>query len=287
MTIIFAMPGNETMAGAIARQRGADIGALTARRFPDGESYVRIESDIAGRDCAIVCTLARPDPQIMPLLLAANALREWGAAKVELIAPYLAYLRQDTHFNTGEALSARAFAGVISAHFDALVTVDPHLHRIGALGDIYSIPAHARSAAPLLGAWIGAQVADAFLIGPDEESRQWVATAAAAAGTAFCVLTKARRGDRSVDLIWPDLSGFAGKTPVLLDDIAASGRTLVTAAEGLASRGFAKPIGAVVHALLDDLAFADLRRACTRLVSTDTVPHPSNAVSVASLLATP
>lgn len=284
MTAIFAMPGNEPMAQEIARLSAAEFGTLTSRRFPDGESYVRIESDVAGKPCAIVCTLSQPDPQIMPLILAASALREWGAAKVELIAPYLAYLRQDKHFNAGEALSARSFAQLISAHFDTLATVDPHLHRIKALSEIYSIPARVNSAAPLLGAWIGANVANPFLIGPDSESSQWVAAAAAAARAEYCVLTKTRKGDRSVELSWPDLSGLTGKTPVLLDDIASSGRTLFAAAEGLSSRGFANPVCAVVHALLDDTVFSDLQRACERVVSTDTVPHASNAVSVTSLL---
>jgi len=279
------MPGNETMAREIARLSGAELGTLTARRFPDGESYVRIESDVAGKQCTIVCTLARPDPQIMPLILAASALREWGAAKVELIAPYLAYVRQDKHFNAGEALSARSFAQLLSAHFDALATVDPHLHRIKSLSEIYSIPWRAKSAALLLGAWIGANVPSPLLIGPDSESRQWVVAAAAEAKAEYCLLNKTRKGDRKVELGWPDLTGLAGKTPVLLDDIASSGRTLIAAAEGLSERGFAKPVCVIVHALLDEPAFADLQRVCVRVISTDSVPHASNAVSVAPLLA--
>jgi ribose-phosphate pyrophosphokinase len=278
------MPGNGAMARDIARLSGAKLGALTVRQFPDGESYVRVESDAAGKCCALICTLARPDPQIMPLILAAVALREAGAIKVELIAPYLAYLRQDRHFSRGEALSARAFAKLLSAHFDAIATIDPHLHRIERLSEIYSIPARVGSAAPLLGAWICAHVAEPFLIGPDTESSQWVATAAAAAQASHCLLNKTRMGDRSVELVWPDLSGFAGKTPVLLDDIASSGRTLIAAATGLRDRGFPKPVCVVVHALLDDASFSDLQRACARVISTDSVPHPSNGVSVAPLL---
>lgn len=279
------MPGNEPMAKQIALLSNAEFGLLTTRRFPDGESYVRIDSEVAGKNCAIVCTLARPDAQIMPLILTACALREWGAASVDLIAPYLAYLRQDKHFNSGEALSARHFARLISAHFDALATVDPHLHRIKALGEVYSIPTRVASAAPLLGAWIGANVDNPFLIGPDSESGQWVSAAAVAAGADYRLLAKTRTGDTSVELVWPELEGLRGKTPVLLDDIASSGRTLITAAETLLSRGFPRPVCAIVHALLDDDAFAALQRVCARVVSTDTVPHPSNAVSVAPLLA--
>ena len=283
--IILAMPGNETMAKEVVRHSSTELGALTFRRFPDGESYVRIECDVRGREVFLVCTLARPDPQIVPLILAAGALREWGAAKVHLVAAYLPYLRQDKHFNPGEALSARHIARLISAHFDTLRTVDPHLHRIKDLSEVYSIPARAVSAAPLLGIWIAANVANPFLLGPDRESAQWVASAAAAAGADYRVLAKTRRADASIDLDWPDLGGLSGKTPVLLDDIASSGRTLIAAAEGLAARGFARPVCAIVHALLEEANYAELQRVCARVISTDSVRHASNAVSVASLIA--
>lgn len=91
--IVFAMPGNEAMADAIAALAGAARGQLETRRFPDGETYVRLLSDVRGKRADIVCTLADPDQKIMPLILAAGALREWGAIHVGLIAPYLAYLR--------------------------------------------------------------------------------------------------------------------------------------------------------------------------------------------------
>jgi ribose-phosphate pyrophosphokinase len=281
--IVFAMPGNEAMADNIASLAGAERSTLAIRRFPDGESYVRLLADVDGKTADIVCTLADPDPQIMPLVLAAGALREWGAARVRLIAPYLAYLRQDAHFAPGEALSARHFARLISSAFDDLVTVDPHLHRIKALGEVYTIPARVVHAAPLLGAWIAANIERPLLIGPDSESGPWVAAAAAAAGAAQVVLQKSRRGDRSVSIAWPDVEA-AGRTPVVIDDIASSGETLLAVAEGLAARGFAKPVCALVHALFDAQTHAKLRRAYARIVSTDTVPHPTNAVGVAQLL---
>lgn len=284
MSVIFAMPGNEVMAREIARLSGAETGALETRSFPDGETYVRIKSDVAGKRCAVVCTLARPNAQIMPLILAAGALRECGAQSVELIAPYLAYLRQDAHFQPGEAISARHFARLISAHFDALVTIDPHLHRIKQLSEIYSIPARAISAAPLLGQWIGANVRDPFLIGPDIESRQWVVSAARAAKAEYRLLAKTRRNDTRIELDWPDLSSLSGKTPVVLDDIASSGQTLVAAGQGLSARGFAKPVCTIVHALLDAEGFAALQRVCVRVISTDSVPHASNVISIAPLL---
>jgi ribose-phosphate pyrophosphokinase len=283
--IIFAMPGNEAMGDAIAARTRAERGQLELRRFPDGESYVRLLNDVRGKHADIVCTLARPDIQIMPLILAAGALREWGAAEIGLIAPYLAYLRQDAYFQPGEALSARHFAQLISAYFDSVATVDPHLHRLKALSDIYASSVRVVSAAPALGAWIAANIARPILIGPDSESRQWVAAAAAAARAPYLVLSKLRRGDREIELAWPDLGAVTGHTPVVVDDIAASARTLIAVAQGLEARGHGKPACVIVHALMDDAAYGELKQVCAPIVSTDTVAHVSNAISVAALLA--
>lgn len=284
MRLVFAMPGNEKLADDIARAGAFERGQLEVRRFPDGESHVRVLADVRGKAVDVVCTLARPDAQIMPLVLVAGALREWGASSVGLIAPYLAYMRQDAHFASGDALSAAHFARLISSQFDALTTVDPHLHRISALSDIYSIPARTVHAAKLLGSWIAANVDNPVLIGPDSESAQWVAAAASAAQCQHVLLSKVRSGDRRIQLHWPDLGVAVGRTPVLVDDVASSGSTLITAAKGLIARGLGKPVCVIVHALIDDGAYADLAAYAGDIVSTDTVAHRSNAISVAPIL---
>ena len=69
-------------------------------------------------------------------------------------------------------------------------------------------------------------VAQPALIGPDEESRQWVSAVASAARAPFVVLAKARRGDSDVDVSVPGLSEFPGCVPVLVDDIISTGQTM-------------------------------------------------------------
>jgi ribose-phosphate pyrophosphokinase len=281
--LILPLPGNEALAGAVAALAGAELGALEHRRFPDRESYVRLVSDVRGREVVLVCTLVDPDPQFLPLAFAARTARALGAAKITLVAPYLAYMRQDMAFHPGEAVSSVQFAALLSREVDRLITVDPHLHRHHALSEIYSIPAEALHAAPLLADWIARNVPDPLIVGPDVESAQW---AEAIAGDApSVVLEKTRRGDRDVAIRFPDLAPWRGRTPVLVDDIAASGRTLVEACRGLAAQGFAAPVCAVVHPLFAGDAYAALSAVAGRIVSTDTAPHPSNGVSVAPLIA--
>lgn len=285
MRVILPMPGNEAMAGALAERLDAELGVLDWRRFPDSEAYVRIASEVRGKRVYIVCTLANPDPQMLTLVFAAAAARECGAESVYLIAPYLAYMRQDKRFKPGEAVSATHFARLISQHFDALVTVDPHLHRISGLETIFSIPTHVGAAAPLLGEWIAQNVDAALIIGPDQESEQWAAEVARSASAPHVVARKQRVGDEEVRVELPDLSAWSGRRPVLADDIVSSGRTMIEVSRVLAVRGMAKPYCLAIHAVFAPGAFDHLAQLSERVVTTNTIAHPSNAISVVDTLA--
>ncbi|MGA0542507.1 ribose-phosphate diphosphokinase [Neotabrizicola sp. VNH66] len=285
LPLILPLPGNESFARDLAAAGGGDIGAVETRRFPDGETYLRLLSPVAGRAVDIVATLAGPDPDFLRLAFAADAARAQGAALVRLVAPYLAYMRQDKAFHPGEAVTSDTFARIVSSLFDGLVTVDPHLHRRASLSDLYSIPAATVQAAPALADWIAAEVERPLLIGPDSESAQWVEAIAERISAPWRVMEKTRRGDYDVSVELPDLSGHAACTPVLVDDIASSGRTLIAAAGLLAARGMARPVCAVVHALFAGDAYPRLQAVAARVVSCDSVPHPSNAIPLAPLVA--
>ena len=285
MRVILPLPGNEAFAQALAEAGGFELGALETRRFPDGESYVRLLSDVAGKCVDLVCTLVRPDDGFLRLVFAADAARAHGARKVTLVAPYLSYMRQDRRFQSGEAVSSKSFARLVSATFDRLVTVDPHLHRYPALSALYTIPDVTLNAAPALADWIAAHVETPLLIGPDEESEQWVSAIAARIGAPFAVLKKIRRGDRNVEVELPDLGAWRGRQPVLADDIAASGRTLIEAARKLTPQGFAKPVCVVVHGIFAEDSHERLAALSSRIVSSDSAPHPTNAIGLAPLIA--
>lgn len=283
--VIIALPGNEAFAQNLASAGVAELGAIETRNFPDGETYVRLASDVASKAVLLVSTLARPDEGFLRLIFLADAARSLGASQVTLIAPYLAYMRQDRRFRPGEAVTSRTFARLISSSFDRLVTVDPHLHRYPALSALYGIPAMTLHAAPLLADWIAASIARPLVIGPDEESEQWVSAIAARISAPHAVLQKIRHGDRDVEIELPDLSQWNGLQPVLIDDIASSGNTLIEAARKLPLQGFSRPDVAVVHGIFAGDSFARLAPLCGRIASTDSVVHPSNAIGLAPLIA--
>jgi ribose-phosphate pyrophosphokinase len=283
LRLLLPLPGSEAFSAQVAAAGGFELAALEFRRFPDGERYVRVDADPTGRPVDIVCPNA--DEHFLTLAFVADALRDLGAAEVTLVAPYLGYMRQDARFRPGEAVTSRTFARLVSATVDRLITVDPHLHRIGRLDELYDIPCVTLRAAPLIGEWIAREVAKPLIIGPDAESEQWAAEIAAKARAPYAVLSKLRRGDRDVEIAVPDLQHHHGREPVLIDDIASSGRTLIGASAELRKQGFPAPICVVVHAIFGGDAFAKTSAAAARIVSTDTLAHPSNAITVTSLVA--
>lgn len=284
--VILAMPGNERVADALAAVLSFDRGAASVRRFPDGESHVRVESPLEHRHALIVCTLDRPDDKLVALLLLASAARDSGARSIGLVAPYLAYMRQDHRFHPGETISARHFAEWISRRFDWLVTVDPHLHRIKELSEVYTIPTRVVHAADSIARWVDSEVERPLLVGPDEESNQWVTDVAQRAGVPFTVLEKTRRGDRDVEVSVPDVARWRSHTPVLVDDIVSTARTMIETVRHLRQAMTEPPVCVGVHAIFAGAAFDDLKSAgAGTIVSCDTIAHPSNRIELSAAIA--
>jgi len=282
---LLALPGAEDLARALAERLGAARAALDYRRFPDGESYLRIDAELPG-EVALVARLDHPDSKIPALLFAAELARERGARRLGLVCPYLPYMRQDRRFQPGEALTSASFADWISERFDWLVTVDPHLHRYRSLNDIYRLEAQSLSASAALAEWIATESDRPVIIGPDEESAQWVETVAAPGDWPWAVMRKVRRGDRDVTIHPPDLEHLTDRSPVLVDDIASSGHTLAEAVRALTSAGLPAPACAIVHGLFGEGCRATLRAAGIRtIVCTDSVRVPEARILLAPLLA--
>lgn len=284
--LFLAMPGNQSMAHSLAHHLGGELGRFEVRRFPDGESFVRVDSDVQGRHVVIVCTLDRPDEKFLPLALLAATVRDLGATRVGLVSAYLPYMRQDTRFNPGEGITSVYFARLLSGQVDWLATMDPHLHRRHSLSEIYTIPAAVAHAGPVIGDWIRENVTAPVVIGPDSESEQWVAAVAERAAAPYSVLTKRRLGDRDVRVSDVDAERWTGRTPVLVDDIVSTARTMIAVATQFREAGFLNIIGIGVHALFAGHAYGELKEAgVSRIVTCNSVPHPSNGIDVASYLA--
>jgi ribose-phosphate pyrophosphokinase len=283
--LLFALPGHGALTGSLAEGLGADIGRINWRHFPDGESLIALDGDCAERDVVIVATLREPDPLALPLLFASRTARALGARSVGLVAPYLAYMRQDKPFEPGQAVSSVHFGTFLSWAFDWTVTVDPHLHRHHDLGPLFGGRAEAVSSVPVVAEWIRTHVADPVLIGPDEESAQWLQPLGELTQAPVVLLAKERRGDRNVSVSRPSHAAIEGRTPVLFDDIVSTGQTMLQTLVRLRDAGARAPVCVAIHGVFAGEAERWLRVAgAAAIVTTNTIEHATNAIDVAPVL---
>jgi ribose-phosphate pyrophosphokinase len=274
---------------AFARRLAAaariEASAIHRHRFPDGEVKLTLPRRLP-RAVVLLRSLHEPNEKLIEMWLAARTARTLGAVTVTLVAPYLAYMRQDRAFAPGEAISQRHIGALLAALFDRAIAVDPHLHRISSLADI--LPATVAvtvSAAPAIGDFLRRRAAGALLVGPDEESAQWVRTAAETASLEWAVARKVRSGDRRVAVAIPDVD-VRDRRVVLVDDMISTGRTLAEAARKLRHAGATRVDVAATHALFAEHAARVLEAAGVRSIwTTDSVRHPTNAIRLARLLA--
>ena len=284
-TLLLHFAEDQAQAESLAQATGFTMAQVVRHRFPDGELKLRLPPQLPAR-VVLLRSLDHPNEKLVELLLVARTARTLGATHLTLVAPYLAYMRQDIAFEAGEVVSQRVVGRFLADLFNTVITVDPHLHRVATLDEAVPVArAVVLSGAPLLADLIAQHHAKPLLVGPDEESAQWVAQAAARHGFDHAVCHKVRHGDRDVQIALPDVD-VCGRAVVLLDDVASSGYTLAAAARLLLAAGAASVDVAVTHALFAGDAIQVIQDAGVGHVwSTDCITHASNAVSMAEPIA--
>jgi ribose-phosphate pyrophosphokinase len=284
---VFGFEDSAGPAEALAKSLGAAYETIEVHYFPDSECRVRIKG--RARKPAIYRPLHFPNPKLIEILLAASVLRDDGAGDICLIAPYLPYMRQDIAFRPGEAVSQKVIGRLLANAFDRLVAVDPHLHRTPRLSDVFGgKPALALSGAPaIVGHLKTRQVpANVLVMGPDEESEPLARAVAEPLGLPLAVAAKVRKGDRDVAITLPPDLDVDRRSVIIVDDMITSGATIVTLARSLRDIGAKSVDVYTTHALFDDRAAKAFAAAgIRRVVSCDGIPHPSNDISIAGVLA--
>lgn len=284
-TLVLYFDDERETACRFAETAGFTSAVVNRHRFPDGELKLRLPASLPAK-VIVYRSLVHPNEKLIELLFVAQTARQLGASDLTLIAPYLAYMRQDIAFHEGEVVSQKVIGRFLAQVFDGLVTIDPHLHRVATLEEASPVKrAITLSGAPLLGDYIAQQIPDAFLLGPDSESLQWIASAAKKHGFDHAACEKIRRGDKDVQVQLPAVD-LKDRRVVILDDVASSGRTLAKATRAAIEAGASSVDVAVTHALFADDALQVIREAGVRHIwSTDCIAHESNVVSIAAILA--
>jgi ribose-phosphate pyrophosphokinase len=259
---------------------------IAVHSFPDGE--IRLTVGPAATTTILYASLDRPNEKLIALLFAAEALRRAGAKRLILLAPYLCYMRQDTAFNDGEAISQKIIGSLLAGCFDRVITVDAHLHRTSDIRTVFrGIEADNLSAMPAIAAALSKQGLDpaTVLVGPDAESHSWVADLARRLGLTSSVAQKSRRDDRSVEMRFPEPARITGRPVLIVDDIVSSGGTMIACAKVLAAAGATSIDAVITHALFsEDVGREMISSGIRSIRSTHSVPHYTNAIALDDLL---
>jgi ribose-phosphate pyrophosphokinase len=283
--LLLGFPEYSCPARNLATAAGLDFAEIDVHYFPDGESRIRLPEHIPQR--IFICrSLDRPNEKLVELVLAASTARELGAKKVALVAPYLCYMRQDKAFHPGEAISQQIVGKLLATWFDEVITVDPHLHRVHRLEDaVPAAKATALAATDAMSVYLDSRLDNPVLVGPDEESEQWVAAIAQRNCLEFHVARKDRFGDSDVRVSLP-AADYQGRHVVMVDDVASTGHTLEAACRELKPYQPASITVMVTHALFVGDALERIKLAgADEVWSCDSITHPTNRIRLAESLA--
>ena len=283
--VIYTFPSYQEQGKQLANSLNLPCFDIKVHHFPDKESLVTLPPQ--KNEHVIFClSLDYPNNKLIELLLAAKTARLQGAKRLNLVAPYLCYMRQDKSFQSEEAISQQIIGQWLSELFDDLITVDPHLHRVTSLDTV--IPDTNNiilTAAPLLGEFVKSLKKDILLMGPDEESLQWVKQVAYVSNASYAVATKIRYSDTHVSIQLPEID-FQNQHVILVDDIISTGNTVAQTAAQLYAAGVSQVDVLVTHALFSKDAIDTLEKANIKNIwSSDSIPHKTNSIPLTNLLA--
>lgn len=277
--IVIGGSASRKLSSELARQLGCKLADVEVMRFPDEECYVKIKDSLKGQDVVII-QATYPDPNIVELFLLQDAARNSDADNITTVVPYFGYARQDKSFKEGEAISARAMAKYISLASNDVLTID--IHNTSVL-EAFTVPVQNLSAMPTIGKFLVDNSVD-VIVSPDEGSKDRASLAAETAGIPWDFLQKKRIDGNTVE-IKPKNLDVEGKIVAIVDDIIATGGTVIKAAEQLKLQGATKVFAACTHGLFTGGSLPKLQAACERVFSTDTLERPSSVISAAGCIA--
>jgi ribose-phosphate pyrophosphokinase len=289
--LLLSGTANQPLAAEIAEFMGIGLGALTVKRFADGEIFVRIDENARGRDVFIVQPTPPPADSYMELLLLIDAAKRASAARVTAIVPYYGYARQDRKDQPRVAIGAKLVANLIeAAGADKLLGMDFHTHQIQGFFDI---PVDHLYAAPVLTRYFrGLELEDPVVVAPDVGAAKMARGFARRLGASFAIIDKRRPAANEAEVVQV-VGDVEGRQCIIVDDMIDTAGTLVSVVMSLKERGAAAIYAAGTHALLSGPAVGRLCGApIEEVVVTNTLHVPDEkrfeklrVLSIAELLA--
>ncbi|MGA1793101.1 MAG: ribose-phosphate diphosphokinase [Thermoplasmatota archaeon] len=268
---------NPALAENLAEVLGIGIVERELKRFPDGELYVRLLEDIEGEDIVLVQS-TYPDHNALEFLLLSGLARDRGARSVIGVVPYYGYARQDRVFREGESFSARTMARHIQKDIDHVICVN--LHKEATLSEFDGVRTASNvSVMGVVGEFLRNSGVD-FVLSPDKGAIDYAKEAAETAGCRFDNLEKTRIDGNTV-VMTPKELDVKGKIVCIVDDIIATGGTILRAQETLRGQGAREVLACCAHGLFTGGGRERLGPVLDGLYSSDTIENPASSFSAA------
>jgi ribose-phosphate pyrophosphokinase len=289
--MLLAGTANLPLAREIAKHLNLELGAVTIKKFADGEIFVRVDENVRGRDLFIIQSTTAPGDNVIELLLLIDAAHRASAARINAVIPYFGYARQDRKDQPRVAIGAKLMANMVTeAGADRVLSVDFHQHQIQGFFDI---PVDHLYAAPVFTRYFREKrLTNLVVVSPDVGSAKMARGFAKRLDATMGIIDK-RRPAANVSEVMNVIGEVEGKDCLLSDDMIDTAGTMAEAARALKDRGANDIYACATHALLSGPAVDRLSNAPFKeIVVTDTVPVPEEkrfpaltVLSVGELLA--
>ncbi len=269
---IFSGAAHPGLAQRIADYVGVPLGDATVTSFPDGETFVRINENIRGRDVYIVQPTSPPTNQnLMELLIMTDAAKRASSDRITAVVPFFGYARQDRKDQPRVPITAKLIANLLTAAgVDRLITVDLHAQQVAGFFDIpvdhlYSLPV-------LIGHLRKMDLKDTVVVSPDVGGLKMASAYSQALGSDLAIVAKRRKSATEIEALYV-IGEVEGRDVLLVDDLTETAGTLTSAAKLLKRHGANRIFAGVSHAVLSDIAFERLQTSeIEELICTDSVP---------------
>lgn len=269
---VFSGSANRDLAQKICDYIGIPLGAANLSSFPDGETYVRIEENIRGRDVFIVQPTCPPtNEHLMELLIMVDAARRASAARITAVIPFFGYARQDRKDKPRVPITAKLVANLLTAAgVNRVLTMDLHAQQVQGFFDI---PVDHLYSMPVLMKYLRQRLTRKMaIVSPDVGGLKMASAYSQAFGAGLAIVAKQRKSATETEALYL-IGDVEGCDVLLVDDLTETAGTLTSAAEIAKKNGALDVYAAVSHAVLVDLAVPRLQKSVIKeLVTTNSTP---------------
>lgn len=286
---VFSGNAHRKLAEDICTHLGIPLGDALVSRFSDGEVRVKINENVRGKDVFIVQPTCPPtNDNLMELLIMIDALKRASAKRITAVIPYYGYARQDRKDQPRVPITAKLVANLLTvAGADRVLTMDLHAGQIQGFFDIPVDNLYAINV--FIGFLKEMNIADLTIVSPDVGGIKMARSYAKKMGAGLAIVDKRRISPDQAEAM-NILGEVKDRNLVIIDDIIATGGSLIEAVNALKKAGAKDIYAMITHGVLAGNALEKIETSKLKMLFvSDTIPqkeHPKvRVISVASLLA--